>query len=263
MSTEIGQVVRELIPVFADYEAGIVETVTGVVGGSYSITDTLMMETQADDYWNTAQILYVSGNLQWTWHTVSDYTGVTNTLVITGATAPEAGDEFIVFKGPFSMGKMMRAINSALVGLRVMKEDESLAVVDEQVAYTLPAGVRDVRIVELLNADDELVYEHQHWDEEDGKLRFRQYLPVTGRSTTIRLKYAGAPDRVSALDDETDVPYERLLWESAAQLIKEHAKSGQVDKRLEVMWAGIEREMLMARAQYPMRLQMKIKGRNL
>lgn len=262
MTCTIGNVAAELARQFCDYERGIVATVTAVVGNAYTITDTVWMETQENDHWNGAKIMYLTGTLAWTLHTVTDYVGATNSLVISGSAAPVAGDEFLLFIGRTTAGRMLGAINDALRGMRIMREDESLAVVDEQVEYDLPAGVSDVRVVELLNEEDLMVYEHRHWEEYDGTLRFYAYVPDS-RHTTIRLKYAGMPDSVEDFADTAEVPEKRLMAEAAYALMMDELKNGQVDKRQENQWKNVEANYYLMRSRFPIYLQPKIKGRML
>ena len=267
MSWVVGDVLRGLIPLFSTYDLGTVQTRddigTGDFTGGYSITDGVFLRQQDDDFWNGATMLVLNGVNGWVLDQVGNYIGATNTLefnAVLGQEEAAVGDEFLLFKSGFSLGQFIGAVNASLRMMMVMQEDISLAVVDDQVEYTLPEGVSDVRVVELLNESGEFVCEFQHWEELNGKLRFSTYLPSTGTASTLRLKYAGQHPFVSDVEDEIIVHPERLLWEAAAQLMLKQSKSGHQDRKVDVFWAGIEKNLLKARVKYRNHLAVKIKS---
>ena len=262
MTWYVGDVVRQLIPLFSHYDFGTVET-TGVetINVSIYITDSNFLKPQNDDHWNGAFVLMLDGVSQYEHELVLDFEGATAKLIVASDNEdPEVGDEFLVYKSQFSLGQFLGAINQALHGIYVLKEDESLSVVDDQDEYTLPAGVSDVRVVELLDAEGEFAAEFQHWEEQDGVLRFDTYIPSTGQASTLRLKYVGAHDRIDELSDVVSIHPERLLWEAANHLMIQQSRNGHQDKQMEVFWMGLERNLRMARSKYPVRLPVKIKA---
>ena len=192
-----------LIPLFGICERGTVAAVVDVVEGtSYKVTDTVFMATKNNDFWNAGRFLILNGDNEWAVHPVYDSTN-TGELFMTGSVKPSVGDEFLVWKNSvFSLGKYLGGINQALRAQKMMLEDESLSIVDDQVAYTLPSGVSDVRRVEIVDSDGELNCVHEQWKEYDGTLRFDANIPDTGDGATLRLRYAGYHAVVDEVDDE-------------------------------------------------------------
>ena len=258
MTTYVGDVLRSLIPYFSENDLGTVGSVTDNGDGTYDVVDAALLEAQDDDHWNTAKVLWLNGDCEWAVHTVSDFTGATSTLVITGSTVPSAGDEFLVFKSVFSVGKFLQAINSVLMGTRMMLEDETVSIVDEQVEYTLPSGVSDVRAVELVDSDGEYMGVHEQWSEYDGTLRFDANLPDTSWADTLRIHYAGTHPVVDEIGDAVQtIHQERLMWEAAEELMVKRAQDGHINEKSDMFYALVVKKATKARREHPLRLMNK------
>ena len=123
---------------------------------------------------------------------------------------------------------LRQAVNLALREIgKIRSKDETLTVVQDQLIYTLPSGVYNVRAVEVVenvgDVDEEEKVINNHWDELDGKLVFEQYRePQLDTDTIIRVWYEKFHTELTAdtdtLSEQVDEMY--LVYLSARQAMR-------------------------------------------
>jgi hypothetical protein len=182
---------------------------------------------------------------------IIDWALATTTFTVPAmSSAAGSGASYSVITGDWPRDKLIEFINTALRDIGdVPKQDTSLTTVADQEAYTLPAGVNDVRMVEIATSTTS-PYEYLRyvgtWREtEDGKIQFdTRYIPgVTGY--TIRLTYVG---KHAALVNDNDTVHalihlDRLIWSAAVHAWRWRIQMAKQDEPMYQLSYNEAREM--------------------
>jgi len=151
--------------------------------------------------------------------------GLTAAPTSTNTTAGVAGPRYAVCDKEFTRAMLRAAVNEALrVQAPYDAEDVSLVTVAGQDEYTLPAGVSQVKKVEVATetAAPYGYYVHCHWDEVSGKLRFPSFAPQLD-DYKIRLTYTAGHTDLS--DDASAIPFgvneDALYWKAIIALLSD------------------------------------------
>ncbi len=211
--------------------AKIVVPVQEATASANGTTQTLidLVNVRGDNYFRGGEIWFLSGTNAGKIALVTAYQRATGKFTFSPALANPTvvGDLYAANAGRYKHVALVKAINTALLSLGpVRTENTALTVVDGQEEYSLPAGVRNVCKVEILqNTTSPYVpYEHLRWDEIPGvtpKLRFdANWLPSAG--CTIRLTYNAAPTELFAYNDTVSdyIPIERIAWSAAVAFLR-------------------------------------------
>lgn len=149
-----------------------------------------------------------------------------------------SGNAYAIAAPKFDKKTMLQAINQALAARKYPVYDTSLTTVEGQEDYTLPAGVSDIRTVEIAQeASAPYGYvRNRKWREAGGLLIFIGGSISSGR--LIRILYAGTP---AAVTESSTMPYsldiERLKWAAIENLWRRRVQMIEND-------SPIEKEML-------------------
>lgn len=184
---------------------------------------------ELDDHFNEGTIFFITGNEANKSAIITDYTLSTKTFQFAapGGAGILATDQYAAAIKDFPRYVLMQKVNDALREMRIPEQDATLTTVAGQYAYTLPAGVYNVKIVETSEETTAPDAETQwipnlSWDEFEGKLIFKgRYVPVT-TGYYIRLTYMARPDLLDADADTISehVNFDRLLWSSAVNCLR-------------------------------------------
>jgi hypothetical protein len=141
--------------------------------------------------------------------------------ILSGVSFEVAASDFVEYRD------LRQAVNLALreIGY-IIDKDESLTVVEDQLVYTLPAGISniyEVWIVENNGDADETKEINSHWEEIDGQLVFEQYRePHLDTDTILRIIYKKFHSELTVdtdtLDTQIDVNY--LVYLAARQAMR-------------------------------------------
>ena len=128
----------------------------------------------------------------------------------------------------FSLDELIEAINSVLYQYPIYVWDKSLEWDPDELIYTLPRGVSDIRQVKVKNSTDGYATSHC-WLEEDGELRFVKAQGVYASGGEIQIGYRKMHGEVYEATDElhksVDLKYLRnmaFLWLWRHVLIVQH-----------------------------------------
>lgn len=214
---------------------------TTAAGTTTTIVDST--RTEANDFWNGGTIWITSGALSGVSRKISDWalTGTTFTVPAM-ASAPGSGVSYSVIVGDWPQDKLIEFINSALRDIGdVPKTNATLTTVADQEQYTLPAGVRDVRRVEIATSKT-TPYDYQPWigvwrETEDGKLQFDTHHIPDEDGYLIRLTYVGAHSAVSADTDTIHslIHLDRLIWSAAVHAWRWRMQMAKQDEPMHQM----------------------------
>ena len=183
------------------YHVGDMRQGVSTGGSTTTLVDTSLNE--ANEYYNKGTLLIDQATPAIVY--VNTYASATTTFTFaTLATAVAAGVGYTAIRSWFPLDVLKRSINLAILESElIMKHDDSITLVADQERYALPAGVTDVRRVEIgtENGDDWQV--HYNWRVESGELRFTAWVP-SDSTQTVRLHYTGRQAQLSALTDTLD-----------------------------------------------------------
>jgi len=138
-----------------------------------------------------------------------------------GATFEVAAADFVEYRD------LRQAANLALREYgKILDKNDTLAIVDDQLVYTLPSGVANVEKIEVmynLGDADERRQINTHWEEIEGKLVFEYTRePTTLDGEYIRIWYrtfaAELTADTSAVDEQIDEEY--LIYLAARQAMR-------------------------------------------
>lgn len=189
----------------------------------------------ANDQVNDGVIFFLSGTFAGQYRQISNY--ASNTGTFTFSTVGGAGivsgvlyEAFQLMSGanPYDI---ISAINQALADLgEVLQEDDTLTTVDQQESYDLPAGVYNIKGVEI-GASTSEPYQWRpftHYKEMNGALRIPFQFSPLGDGYPIRLTYRTPHDVLDSYGDEISyqVNHEWLTYQSAINLIQNLANRG-------------------------------------
>jgi len=137
--------------------------------------------------------------------------GLTAAPTSANTTAGVAGPRYSVARPVYTYNQIKSAINEALSETYVEEEDDTLVGDGETLEFTLPAGVQDVKRVELEDTSfTGYQPESHHWKERAGKLRFDYgYAPDDDR--VIHVFYRADHEELTDYDDEVD-PEINIKW---------------------------------------------------
>ncbi len=210
--------------------------VSTAAGTTTTLVDSAL--TEPADFWNGGLLWFLTGALVGKTAQISDYALAGTTLTFPAQTqAPGAGSAYALANLEYPRAALVSAINTALVEMGSLpNEDTSLSTVADQEEYDLPAGVSDVRKVEIATATAApyRYFEHRYWQEvPSGHLRIDpDYFPDSGY--TIRLTYQ-APHAAVALDADlisAYLPIEHLAYKAAVIAMRERIRVIGKDKPL-------------------------------
>lgn len=194
---------------------------TTAAGSATTIVDST--RTEPADYWNTGTLWINSGTHAGKSRKITDWDLSTTTFTIpTTTTAAGSGVSYSVISGDWPQDKLWEFINAALREMGdVPAQDATLTTVGGQEEYTLPAGVSDVRLVEIgVNAATPYYYQPYHgvWHElASGVIQFASGMEPGDTGLPIRLTYMDAHAELTA-DTGTVSAYihtDRLIWAAA------------------------------------------------
>jgi hypothetical protein len=162
-------------------------------------------------------------------------TGLTAAPTSANTTAGVAGPEYSVIRGAYPWMQIVNAITQALESTHVTGEDESLIGDGESLTFTLPAGVYEIKRVEL-ERPGFIGYQpvSNHWHEANGTLRFDYgYAPFDDEVIHVfyRDQHAALTSYSTVISDEINVEW--LTYKAAANLLMWGA--GQYGKNPEYM----------------------------
>jgi hypothetical protein len=196
-------------------------TATG--GSATTLVDTTRPEA-AEDFYDNGTIWFLSGTNIGKSAAITSWVAATKTLTFaTQADAIVAGVKYAVCPYEFSRDALIQAVNDALGQVnRLLLEDTSLLTVENQADYTLPAGVFDLRRVEVARTlVAPLAYQvEQNWREMPGLLRFEEAQAVA--DFVIRLTYVGRHTALSTdgglISDYVDMEW--VKWTAAVHALR-------------------------------------------
>ena len=199
-------------------------TATG--GSATTLIDTAIDASLPNDYFNGGTIWILSGNNIGKCAVITNYDNATYTFTFATMTLLNAsGNRYAVANKDYPLYLLKQAINEAMKTLGPLPDiATSIVTVGGQEEYNLPAGIMDVRRLEIAANDDE-PYDwsiHRHWKEIDGKIIFDSFCQPKDDDLTVRITYY--PTAVE-LVNYTDVitPYihiDRLAWESVCHALR-------------------------------------------
>ena len=189
---------------------GGVATANGAVGMT-TLVDTA--RTEPDDFYHLAG---AGGGVLWMLsgtaaniglsRAITDWDLATWTATFAALAAQTLiGDGYAISPIDWSRDELIEAINAARQTIgSVPAEDETLVTVADQMDYTLPADVYNVKRVEEAQstAAPYLYVPHSHWEEIGGEISFDEDTQPQTTDYRIRLTYAVPP---TDLDADADV----------------------------------------------------------
>lgn len=184
-------VMREVLRNLSDVREGLA---TG--GTTTTLIDTNLNEP--NDFFNGGVIFIDFATPQVA--QITDWNSTTFTFTIPTMPAATSGKYYTAAPKRFTIDVLKNSVNRALnqeIG-KVMLLDETITVVQDQLEYTLPDGVRDIRRVEYGNETDGFK-KHLHWREDYGILIFLTKPPSEGY---LRIHYASKHPDLIYYDDE-------------------------------------------------------------
>jgi hypothetical protein len=204
----------------------VYEGAATAVGTSTTLIDT--DNPQAEDYYNEGTIWFKSGNLADYSARITDYDEANKKYTFEEVLALKStaqDDKYAVLNAIVPRRILIQAVNVALEEMgEVGNVDESLTTVTNQVEYSLPTGVRNIKKVRVATATSEPYGwdKSYQWDEYDDKLVFDEN-NIPGSDGYIIQLFYNAPH--AALDSDGDtingrIPVVWLRWEAAVHAFK-------------------------------------------
>lgn len=216
--------------------SGVLVSGTGTNLGPTTITDTKRVEV--DDYFNNGTIFFLSGSLSGNAVRVRDYTQASG-LITFDTQPPVSGSSVLYALTNQSRDALVQAVNAALTYMgEYTAIDETLTITQNTTEYTLPAGISNVKRIEMYITDSQ-PYGFSPvltWREFGGKI----YLPYAldnNAGYKIRLYYNTFHPAVNADSDVISDNYnlKRLAWTSTYMFMLNRMQySGNTDER--EMW---------------------------
>jgi len=232
----------------------VTEVVDGTATGGSTTTLIDTGRLHPDNYWNQGRVWMISGNNASQSRLVSSYVNASGTWTTAAfPLANAAGNQYAVSGAAYPKEALAQGVNMALMemGKVTMEDLTSLTGVSDQVEYSLPAGVSNLRRV--MTGTSPFYYVNQHWDEVNGKLHFASnFDPQDGDE--IQLFYAGKHPAVANDADVVNdlLPVERVVWGAALYAMRQRqAVVGARDASLAGKIAEAVQRVEMLKAQYP------------
>lgn len=193
---------------------------TTAAGSATTIIDST--RTEPADYWDGGTLWITSGAKASTSRKITDWVLTTTTFTIpTTTTAAGSGAAYSVLDAAWPQDKLIEFINMALQEhCKVLASNATLPTVAYQESYTLPAGVANVKRVEIaINSASPYQYApHYGWREVgDGTIKFDTGTEPADSGYILRLWYE-SPHAVLSADADVVSAYinaDRLTWEAA------------------------------------------------
>lgn len=193
---------------------------TTAAGSATTIVDST--RTEVVDYWNGGTLWITSGTHAGKSRKITDWDLSTTTFTIpTTTTAAGSGVNYSVIAPDWPRDKLIEFVNNALRRIGAVPDvNTSLTSVAGQRAYALPAGVYNVRRVEIARELSDTPYDYAPsygWRELDGYIEFDPGAEPAASGYILRLHYH-APHAVLSADTDTISDYihiERLIWTAA------------------------------------------------
>jgi len=188
-------------------------TASGSTTPFITLIDTSMPRaTPADDWYNNGTIFFTSGSNIGLTRRITDFTNSTGTFQFnvpaTGVTARTAAlDTYSVMTKSWPYDAIRQAVNRALAEIGdVDKQDITTTAVADQLSYTLPTGIFNIKRVELATSlTAPLNYiDLSHWHEVNGTIQFDTGHAPSVDTYILRLTYNIPPAEITA--DTTAIP---------------------------------------------------------
>jgi hypothetical protein len=188
-------------------------TASGSTTPFITLIDTSMpIATPASDWYNNGTIFFTSGvvttgNLGLT-RRITDFDNGTGTFTFAAITARTVAlDTYSVMTKAWPYYALRQAVNKALTEIGdVDKQDITTTAVTDQLSYTLPTGIFNIKKVELATSlTDPLNYiDLSHWHEVNGTIQFDAGHAPSVDTYILRLTYNVPPSEITA--DTTAIP---------------------------------------------------------
>jgi hypothetical protein len=197
---------------------------TATSGSNTTLVDTAG-RSEPEDFFDNGTLFIIDGSAANNAPVISAWNGTTKTFTFgdVGA-AVAATDAYAAIPKDFPKGVMLEAINHVLKDIKLPATDETLVTVSLQEEYALPAGVYDVKGVEIGHSTTTpyLFVPHQNWREREGNLVFDTNFAPATNDDIIRLLYndpaALVTDDSDTIDDQIDRNY--LKWSAAVDALR-------------------------------------------
>mgnify|MGYP005847055227 FL=1 len=173
--------------------------------------------------------------------------------------APNINDQVLVLHSKYPREDIIEAVNASLFEIGdVTLRDESLLTVAGQNEYTVPAGIRNIKRVQVKLNDDIWSDAIENWDwlEWENKLVFSDYYTFTQSNYPIRIWYNDRHPRVSNDNDRIsdNVQLEVIGWETIRHVfmrIANIATNTSADVKEFLVYVSQQAEI--AKRKYPVR----------
>lgn len=240
----------------------VIEGVTSGAGTTTTLVDTNFPRTAPpDDAYNYGTLWFITGDLAGKTAVVTDWTQSSKTFTFaTQTAAPGASKRYAFLDKDYPRDVLRQAVNMALQTIGGVPDIYTLSTfvtVANQEDYTLPAGVYNVKKVEIATSTTTPYYyaPHYHWREIDGVIKFDTNTAPTSAGYLIRLTYVVQP---SELDDDADtisdyIHPDLLKWTAAVHALmwKQPAMGEQVAHITQKLQYAVQMERMM-RARHPL-----------
>lgn len=240
----------------------VIESVTSGAGTTTTLVDTNFPRTAPpDDAYNYGTLWFITGDLAGKTAVVTDWTQSSKTFTFaTQTAAPGASKRYAFLDKDYPRDVLRQAVNMALQTIGGVPDIYTLSTfvtVANQEDYTLPAGVYNVKKVEIATSTTTPYYyaPHYHWREIDGVIKFDTNTAPTSAGYLIRLTYVVQP---SELDDDADtisdyIHPDLLKWTAAVHALmwKQPAMGEQVAHITQKLQYAVQMERMM-RARHPL-----------
>ena len=181
----------------------VMESVTSAAGTTTTLIDTTMPRVQPpNDAFNYGTLWFISGALAGYTAVVTDWVLATSTFTfvnpMTVAAAPGAASRYAFCDRDWPRDVLRQAVNAALQtigGVTTQYTNATFITVQNQMAYTLPAGVYNVKRVEVatsLTAPYDYAI-HHNWTETPTQIIFHEGFQIVRDGYLIRLTYEAQP----------------------------------------------------------------------
>lgn len=230
-------------------------TATG--GSTTTLVDTALA-VAGNDYFAGGCIWFLTGNNLGKSAAITSWTGATQTFgFATQSGACAAADRYAAGNRDYPRWKLQDAVNQALKSCgEVLKLDTSLATVADQMSYTLPAGVNDVRRVEvaMYTTSPYGYVPHYNWRTINGAIVFEEGSQPDTAGYGIRLWYMGDHAELTGDTDVVDASLhpERVKWHAVLHALRwKMGIKGADDPLLAQMYGEAQQRAVEADNKYP------------
>jgi hypothetical protein len=206
--------------VLIDFSRGV----SSAAGSTTTLVDT-DNRFEGEDFFDNGTLFITSGALASTSLPVSDWNGTTKTFTFpTQGSAPGAGAIYAAIPKDYPRELMVESINQALVSIGELPTINTVPTIGYQEEYVLPAGVFDVKMVEVSNSlvDPYLYVPNYNWHEREGKLVFDTGYEPKVDGYKVRFSYNEAHAAVNDDSDSIDdlIHPDLLKWAAAVEAFR-------------------------------------------